>query len=103
MKLTRELGFLLLLEDGVAHGSLAFTLAVADGFSGLCLAVSEVEELVVQGGVGLSGESGDAHLAALLLAEGGVGHVGNHIPVSGELRNRNYDDYLSCVRADDCF
>lgn len=104
-KLTRELRLLLLLEDGVAHSGLGLSLAVADGFGGLGLAVGEVVELVVQGGVGLSLEGGDAQLGALLLAEAGVGHVGNHIPVTGVLRNRNYDDYLSCVcvRMDDCF
>jgi hypothetical protein len=85
MKLTSELSFPFPLEDDVAHGSLAFTLAVADSFIGLCLAVDEVVKLVVLGGVGLSAESRDAHLGALLLAEDGIGHVGNQIPVTGEL------------------
>jgi len=94
--LTREFGFFLLLEDGVAHGTLV-ALAVADRFSGLGLSVSEVVELVVQGNASLSLEGSDVELAALLLAESGVGQIGNHIPVTGKLRNKNYDDYLSCA------
>jgi hypothetical protein len=93
--LTRELGVLFLLENGVGHGALgAVFLAVANSLAILELAVLEVVELVVDGGALFSLEGGDVQLGALLLAEVGVGHVGNHIPVAGKLRNKNYDDYI---------
>jgi hypothetical protein len=39
----------------------------------------------------------DGHLCALLLAETGIGHVRNHIPVTGELQNIYYDENCDAV------
>jgi len=76
------------LEDFVADGTLV-AVAVVDSFSSRGFSVEGKVELVVEGGASLRPGGGDVELAALLVAEAGVGHEGDHVPVTGELRNKS--------------